>query len=138
MSAKTFVDTNVLIYAHDVEAGAKHEIANHRLRELWTQRAGALSTQVLQEFYVNVTRKSQYRCPKKPLAGSSIAISCGVLIRLRPKLPQLSASTTRPLWDALIVAAALKTGAGEILSEDLNANQTITGVRINNPFAGNR
>jgi predicted nucleic acid-binding protein len=57
MSDKTFVDTNVLIYAHDVDAKAKRERAKNVLLELWTHRTGALSTQVLQEFYVNVTRK---------------------------------------------------------------------------------
>ena len=57
MSDKTFVDTNVLIYAHDVEGGTKHEAAKDILRELWDAHTGVLSTQVLQEFYVNVTRK---------------------------------------------------------------------------------
>src|ERR1700684_219164 len=57
MSDKTFVDTNVLIYAHDVDAKAKHEVAKDVLRELWSERTGVLSMQVLQEFYVNVTRK---------------------------------------------------------------------------------
>jgi predicted nucleic acid-binding protein len=54
---KTFIDTNVLIYAHDVDAKAKHEVAKRVLRELWDKRSGVLSMQVLQEFYVNVTRK---------------------------------------------------------------------------------
>src|SRR5260370_36824064 len=57
MSGKTFIDTNVLIYAHDTDAGAKHEIAKTVLRDLWSERTGVLSVQVLQEFYVNVTRK---------------------------------------------------------------------------------
>ena len=57
MTGKSFVDTNVLIYAHDVDAKAKHEIAKTVLRELWSSRTGVLSMQVLQEFYVNVTRK---------------------------------------------------------------------------------
>jgi predicted nucleic acid-binding protein len=56
-SDKTFVDTNVLIYAHDVDAGRKHAITKDLLRSLWTNRSGCLSTQVLQEFYVNATRK---------------------------------------------------------------------------------
>ena len=56
-SDRTFVDTNVLIYAHDVDAGRKHERARELLRTLWADRAGILSTQVLQEFYVNATRK---------------------------------------------------------------------------------
>src|ERR1700680_4782179 len=57
MSARIFVDTNILIYAHDVDANAKHKVARNVLRELWSQRTGVLSMQVLQEFYVNVTRK---------------------------------------------------------------------------------
>ena len=52
---KTFIDTNVLIYAHDVDTGRKHEIAKELLRDLWSNRSGCLSTQVLQEFYVNAT-----------------------------------------------------------------------------------
>jgi predicted nucleic acid-binding protein len=57
MSGKTFIDTNVLIYAHDIDAIAKNEIAKAALREFWSERTGVLSMQVLQEFYVNVTRK---------------------------------------------------------------------------------
>src|ERR1700722_14287186 len=57
MNDKTFVDTNILIYAHDVDAKSKHIVAKDVLAELWSQRAGVLSLQVLQEFYVNVTRK---------------------------------------------------------------------------------
>ena len=57
MSDKTFIDTNVLIYAHDIDAKAKYEIAKAVLRDLWRERTGILSMQVLQEFYVNVTRK---------------------------------------------------------------------------------
>src|SRR5262249_26149574 len=64
MSAKTFLDTNVLIYAHDLDAGKKHETAKGVVRELWNQRAGVLSTQVLHEFYVNVTRKIDTPLPK--------------------------------------------------------------------------
>lgn len=56
-SDRTFVDTNVLIYAHDVDAGHQHYIAQDLLRTLWVERAGVLSIQVLQEFYVNATRK---------------------------------------------------------------------------------
>src|SRR3954451_20182249 len=64
MSAKTFVDSNVLIYAYDVDAKTKYRIANSVLRELWEHRLGVLSVQVLQEFYVNVTRKIARPIPK--------------------------------------------------------------------------
>jgi predicted nucleic acid-binding protein len=78
MSAKTIVDTNVLIYAHDVDAGEKHEAAKSLLRELWIERAGALRVQVLQEFYVNVTRKIPSALPKEKarLVVSSYSIWC--------------------------------------------------------------
>jgi len=54
---KSFVDTNVLIYAYDLDAGARHERAKAVLKDLWKSEQGVVSTQVLQESYVNVTRK---------------------------------------------------------------------------------
>jgi predicted nucleic acid-binding protein len=63
-SDKAFVDSNVLIYAHDVDAGRKREVARVLLRDLWLARNGVLSTQVLHEFYVNVTRKIRTPLPK--------------------------------------------------------------------------
>ena len=61
MSGKCFVDTNVLVYAHDAEAGAKHQRAQEVLGELWESDTGVISTQVLQELCLNVRRK--YRRP---------------------------------------------------------------------------
>jgi predicted nucleic acid-binding protein len=58
MNGKTFIDTNVLIYAHDLDAKEKHTVAKESVAELWASRMGFLSTQVLQEFYVNVTKKT--------------------------------------------------------------------------------
>ena len=63
MSAKTFVDSNVLMYAHDIDANAKHQTAK-TIRELWSERTGVVSLQVLQKFYVNVTRKIPVPLPK--------------------------------------------------------------------------
>ena len=137
MSDKTFVDTNVLIYAHDVDAKGKHEIAKNVLRELWSQRTGVLSMQVLQEFYGNVTRKIATPLPKDAarLVVSSYSIWC------TETTPAEIASAFRiedesriGFWDSLIVAAAVKSGAVRILSEDLNAQQMIAGVRVENPF----
>ena len=54
---RTFIDTNILVYAYDIDAEEKHVIARTLLTRLWENREGALSTQVLQEFYVTVTRK---------------------------------------------------------------------------------
>jgi len=69
MNDRTFVDTNILIYAHDIDAKAKHNVAKNVLAELWSQRTGVLSLQVLQEFYVNVTRKIASCSPDPQHAG---------------------------------------------------------------------
>ncbi len=139
MSAKTFIDTNVLIYAHDTDAGAKQQIAKTVLGDLWSERTGVLSVQVLQEFYVNVTRKISPPLAKDlaRLVVSSYAIWC------RGTTPTEIASAFRiedesriGFWDALIVSSALKSGATRILSEDLNAGQMIAGILIENPFVG--
>src|SRR5580658_6138923 len=65
MSVKTFVDTDILIYAHDLDAKEKHLAAKEVLDELWANRTGVISAQVLQEFYVNVTRKLPKPLSKK-------------------------------------------------------------------------
>ncbi len=138
MNAKAFIDTNVLIYAHDIDAAAKHDIAKRILKQLWSERAGALSTQVLQEFYVNATRKIPSPLSKKSARAivSSYVIWC-VDIHFGGNLSAFRIEDEERIgfWDALIVAAALKAGADRILSEDLNNGQTISGVRIENPFA---
>ena|SRR5271166_3422765 len=138
MSNKTFVDTNVLIYAHDIDAKTKHEVAKDVLRELWSRRTGVLSMQVLQEFYVNVTRKIASPLPKGSarLLVDSYAVWC-----METTPAEISAAfriedeSRIGFWDALIVASAAKCGAVRILSEDLNAEQRIAGIRVENPFA---
>jgi predicted nucleic acid-binding protein len=138
MPGKTFVDTDVLIYAHDIDAGAKHQIAKTVLRDLWSERTGVLSMQVLQEFYVNVTRKIASPLPKDSarLVVNSYALWC-----METTPAELSAAfqieyqSQIGFWDALIVSAAVKSGATRILSEDLSAGQRVVGVLIENPFA---
>ncbi len=141
MNDRTFVDSNILIYAHDADAKSKHEVAKRVLMELWEQGSGVLSMQVLQEFYVNVTRKIASPLSKK-LARTvinSYAIWC---VETTPaeisSALQIEDESRIGFWDAMIVAAALKSGAGRILSEDLNAGQMFAGVRIENPFIGSK
>src|SRR5712664_1360257 len=136
MSDKTFIDTNVLIYAHDIDANAKHKIAKEVLQELWSERTGVLSMQVLQEFYVNVTRK----IPSPLLKDSArLVISAYSIWCMETTPTELSVAfriedeSRVGFWDALIVAA--KSGATRLLSEDLNPGQKIAGLRIENPFA---
>jgi len=138
MSDKTFVDTNVLVYAHDVDAKRKYEVAKNILRELWNQRTGVLSLQVLQEFYVNVTRKIPSPLPKNVarLVVNSYALWCGETTPAEMATAfRIEDESRVGFWDALILASAVKCGAVRILSEDLNAGQMIAGIRIENPFA---
>src|SRR5882672_4420256 len=139
MSDRTFIDTNVLIYAHDVDAIAKHQVAKEVLQELWSERTGVLSTQVLQEFYVNVTRKIQSPLSKDlaRLVVSSYTIWCmettpaEILAAFR-----IEDESRIGFWDALIVSSAAKSGATRILSENLNAGRRIAGILVVNPFVG--
>jgi predicted nucleic acid-binding protein len=138
MSAKTFVDTNVLIYAHDMDAAAKQETAKKVLQELWSERTGVLSVQVLQEFYVNVTRKIP-RPISKPSARLVVSTYVNWCIDTTPAEVESAFRIEDKwhigFWDALIVASAVKSGANLILSEDMNTGQVISGVRVENPFA---
>jgi predicted nucleic acid-binding protein len=138
MNDKTFVDTNVLIYAHDIDAGPKHEIAKRIMRELWSERAGLLSTQVLQEFYVNVTRKIASPLSKVSARAviNSYASWCieNTLVDISTAF-RIEDESQIGFWDALIIASAAKGGAMRLVSEDLNSGQTVMGVLIDNPFA---
>jgi predicted nucleic acid-binding protein len=139
MSDKTFIDTNVLMYAHDVAAGTKQQIAGTVLRELWSERAGVLSVQVLQEFYVNVTRKIPVPLSKEAARQvvSNYAIWCTETTSAEIFTAfRIEDESRIGFWDALIVSSAAKSGATRILSEDFNAGQRIAGMVIENPFAG--
>jgi len=138
MIDKTFVDSNVLIYAHDFDAGLRQQRAAKRLTELWDARAGRLSTQVLQEFYVNVTQK--IKVPLSRSAAREIVrnytpwveswITPATVIRAS----EIGEIWHLSFWDGMILAAAEEIQAINLLSEDFNHGQVIAGVRIVNPF----
>src|ERR1700744_1484727 len=137
MTGKIFVDTNVLIYAHEADAKEKHTVAKQVLSALWADRTGVISTQVLQEFYVNVTRKLSRPLMKKAARAivDKYALWC---IDTSPTdisfAFRIEDEARIGFWDALICAAALKAGAEQILSEELNERKKIAGLRIVNPF----
>ena len=138
MSGRTFVDTNVLIYAHDLDAGPKHELASSRLSELWALKQGFISAQVLQEFYVNVTRKIAKPISRKAARDVLKAYAPWCTGSIRPddvmKASELEERHRISFWDALMVVSAVLGGAARILCEDLNAGQIIEGVIVENPF----
>lgn len=138
MGAIVFVDTNILVYAHNADAGVKRDRAIGKLRQLWEDDTGRLSVQVLQEFYVNVTRKLATRVARS--TAREIVSAYGAWVR-EPTTAEtvLRATDIAELVqisfrDALIVAAAEQVGAEQLLSEDLNDGQEIAGVRIVNPL----
>jgi len=137
MNGKTFVDTNVLIYAHDIDAQVKRPIAEAVLRELWSERSGVLSMQVLQEFYVNVTRKIATPL-SKGLARIVVKSYATWSVETTPvemsEAFRIEDESRIGFWDALIIASAAKSGATRLLSEDLSAGQKIAGVVVENPF----
>jgi predicted nucleic acid-binding protein len=135
--ARTFVDSNILIYANDTDERAKQKLAIEALDELWRHDTGAVSVQVLQEFYNVVTRKMKSRVSKEQAQKVVLLYSqwCGVTTAHEVQTAFRIESTAKiSFWDALIVACAQKSGATRILSEDLQHGQIIAGIEIANPF----
>lgn len=135
---KTFVDTNVLVYAHDTDAGDRHTIAKALLAELWDSRGGSLSTQVLQEFYAVVTRRFHPAIPR-PKARAIVAAYgqwCDAVTepQLIVAASRLEEEHTLSFWDALIAAAAIRSGAERLVSEDLQHGRRFSALTIENPF----
>jgi len=140
MTARTFVDTNILIYAHDAQANRKGIIAAAQLRTLWDSGEGVVSVQVLQEFFVNALSKLN---PVLPIAQLREILRVYRVWVRTPTSPDTVLRATEIMelasvsfWDSLIVAAAEESGASVLLSEDLQHGQVIAGVRIVNPFLG--
>jgi predicted nucleic acid-binding protein len=139
MSDKTFVDSNILIYAHDSDSGARQRQAAGWLKKLWQSQTGRLSVQVLQEFYVNVTRK--IRVPLAKPTARDIVRNYGSWVHSETtpatvvRASEISEVSKISFWDGMIIAAAEQSGASELLSEDLNHGQMVVGIRIVNPFA---
>lgn len=133
-----FVDTNVLLYALDEQQGARHRVAADVLERLWESRQGVVSTQVLQELYVNLTR-SLRKPMTRPRARAIIErYSAWPVHQVTPAdivaASELEQRHTVSFWDALVVVAAQQLGADRILTEDMPHGRSFGGVRIENPF----
>jgi predicted nucleic acid-binding protein len=137
MSADTFLDTNVLVYAVDEDEPVKRDIARSLLSSADSDRF-VLSPQILSEFYVAVTRK--LRRSLTDVAAAEMVDQLGLLpavtldVALVKRAVAISRSDRLSYWDALVVASAEAGGCGRILTEDLNDGQVIASVRVENPF----
>jgi predicted nucleic acid-binding protein len=138
MSDKYFVDTNILMYAHDAAAGEKHERARALVQELWETRAGVVSTQVLQELAVNLRRKA-----KKPLDAKTTRevvsdyLAWRVVVNAGDSILEaldLEARYQVSFWDALVIHAAHVAAVEILYSEDLSDGQRYGTVRVKNPL----
>lgn len=138
MRGRFFLDTNILVYADDLDAGPKRERAREILRAAFHDAAGVLSTQVLQEYYVVATRKlgvSAVAARRKVELLTSLDV---VTLRADLVLSAIDLCQIRAIsfWDALILRAASTAGCTVLYTEDLNAGEIVDGVRIEDPFAG--
>ena len=138
MSGGVFVDTNILVYAHDQDAGVKGERARAALDRLWQSRTGCLSVQVLQEFLAITTGK--LKAAVTPASAREVVRVYAAWVKV-PTSPdivlrasEIAESTRLSVWAGLIVAAAEACGAAELYSEDLNEGQVIAGIRVVNPL----
>jgi predicted nucleic acid-binding protein len=136
-----FLDTNILLYAHDRSALRKHTAARELVEACWEKQNGCLSVQVLQEFYVNLTQKIAH--PVEPrtarqlveaLAHWKLHTPRGEDILLAIDLQQTYRIS---FWDAMVLQSAASMGCRTIYSEDLSAGQIYNGVQVVNPFGDN-
>ncbi len=138
MSDKAFLDTNILVYAHEPATGIKHERARALIEKLWNNGGGVLSTQVLQELCVNLRRKTA-----KPWTAEETRnlildyMDWQIVVNTPDSVIEALAIETRfqiSFWDALIIHAAESSGAAILYSEDLSNGQIYGSVRIVNPL----
>lgn len=133
-----FVDTNILVYAFDRQAGEKHFLAITLFQRLWKERSGCVSVQVLQEFYNVATRKLKQPLP---LAEAyKVVADLGKWRVHRPGVKDvlnaidLQKNASLSFWDAMILNSAIQLQCVIVWSEDLNPGQMYQRVRVMNPF----
>ena len=134
-----FVDTNVLVYAFDKGNSLKKWVAQQLMNELMEEDRLRVSTQVLQELFVTLTRKVSQRCSSaealavlEDLTAWPVMVVDYAAIRAAVGLAEQAKLS---FWDALVVVAAARIGATVLYTEDMNDGQEVLGVRITNPFA---
>ena len=136
MSAARFLDTNILLYAYDLDAPAKRTVALQLVAQGWTSPGDtAISVQVLQEMHVNLGKRGVPQAEATRIIRDFAVwpVVNNTLDLLQAALDE-QARWKISLWDALILAAARASGASELITEDLNHGQDYGSVRVINPF----
>jgi len=136
MNATRFLDTNILLYAYDLDAPAKRAVALRLVERGWTDLGDtAISVQVLQEMHVNFGKRGVSKTEATRIVRdfTDWPVVDNTLELLEVALDD-QARWKISLWDALILAAARASGASELITEDLNHGRDYGGVRVLNPF----
>lgn len=138
MPDKYFVDTSILIYAHDRSAGLKHDPARQLLEHLWKSGQGVLSTQVLQEVCINLRRKIAQPLPVDEVRRLlQDYLSWEIVVNTPESVIQALEMEVRyklSFWDALVLQAAESAGAAILYSEDFAPGQKYGPVQVINPL----
>lgn len=136
MNADRFLDTNILVYAYDIDEPGKRIIALQFVEEGWNHYGGtAFSVQVLQELYVNLLRKGQsLSTARKVIRDFAEWPIIENTYQLLESALDIQMKWKTSLWDALILGAAHASGAKELITENLNHGQDYGGLRVVNPF----
>lgn len=138
MSDRAFLDTNVLVYLFDRSAPSKKARAQQILETDGVLGRLVISTQVLQEFYVSVTRKLAKPLPEEEAEAAVRRFTLLPVVQLDTEMVLSAVTRSRShklsLWDALILEAAVAGGCKRLLSEDLQHGRELAGLRIENPF----
>ena len=138
MKDKIFLDTNIIVYAHDRSSGDKHAVAKEIMDYSWENRKGVISVQVLQEFYVCVTKKILKPLMIKNAKAILEYLSTWDVVSndkyLVLKAIDIQERYRFSFWDSLIIQAAIQGQARMLLSEDLPEGQTVNDLKILNPF----
>ena len=137
---RDFVDANVLVYAFDASAGRKQHAAQALLERLWQHNSGSVSIQVLQEFFVAVTKKVPKPLPPEDAKARIREFATWRVFAPTPEdvvaAIDLHVHAKIGFRDAMVVLAAAESGCDVLWTEDLNDGQVLRGVRIRNPFLG--
>lgn len=138
MPDKCFVDTNILLYAHDLSTGPKHKRAREIVEDLWETGRGVLSTQVIQELCINLRRKIARPLPVDEVRNIvQDYLSWEIVVNTPSAVLQALEIEVRyktSFWDAMILQAAESAGAHVLYSEDLAAGQVYGAITVVNPF----
>jgi predicted nucleic acid-binding protein len=132
---RVFVDTSILVHAHDSGSGAKHSTAVATLKNLWRTQSGVLSTQVLEEFYSIAAEKLTRQETCAVVAAYSEWCATNTDPQLLVSASVLQEHHSVSWWDALIIEAAMRSGASTLLSEDMQHGRRFGLVTVRNPFA---